>query len=81
MIPPLNIILTFLKNKLISYKGRINMIKEIYTTIAEKNKFTFPCPYKEYKNTSINYCINECKNKNNCDVFATMLDEANDVQK
>ena len=57
------------------------MIKEIYTTIAEKNKFTFPCPYKEYKNTSINYCINECKNKNNCDVFATMLDEANDVQK
>ena len=56
--------------------------KEICTTIiSERNKFTFPCPYKEYKNTAINYCINECKNKNNCDVFATMLDEANDVQK
>ena len=57
-------------------------MEEICTTIiSERNKFTFPCPYKEYKNIAINYCINECKNKNNCDIFSTMLDEANDVQK
>jgi len=45
-----------------------------------RDELKFPCTYNENKLTTVSLCM-RCKESNNCDLYATMLDEAEEYNK
>lgn len=48
-----------------------------YSETARSVKF--PCP-ENHKHTTVNDCFTYCKKHETCDIYATMLDEVNDMK-
>lgn len=43
-------------------------------------KLEFPCPYRDYKQVNTAVC-SDCRNRNTCDIYSTMLNEERDIKK